>query len=119
MTRLRKVRELLEVSFSNKPEPEDQEVIDPKQPVGVWPNHSYPTVPMFTHAANFAQFDHETLFFAFYYQQETYQQYLAAVELKKDHWMFNKRFETWFKRVEDKGPSGVSAPTEVSAFELP
>jgi CCR4-NOT transcriptional regulation complex NOT5 subunit len=27
---------------------------------------------MYAHAANFARFDLETLFFAFYYQQETY-----------------------------------------------
>jgi CCR4-NOT transcription complex subunit 3 len=95
----------LDASFQNKPEPWDQEVIDPKQPVGVWLKHSYPTVPMYSHAANFARFDLETLFFAFYYQQETYQQYLAAVELKKENWLFNKRFETWFKKVDGNQPS--------------
>ena len=65
--------DLLEASYRAQPEPCDQEVMDPKQPVGVWPKHEYPTVPMYSHAANFAKFDLETLFFAFYYQQETYQ----------------------------------------------
>lgn len=73
---------------------------------------------MYAHAANFARFDLETLFFAFYYQQETYQQYLAAVELKKENWLFNKRFETWFKKVEGTGnpvPGGGNlAGSEVS-----
>lgn len=76
---------------------------DPKQPVGVWLKQKYPTVPMYAQAANFSHFDLETLFFAFYYQQETYQQYLAAVELKKENWLFNKRFETWFKKVDGSG----------------
>lgn len=28
---------------------------------------------------------------------------MAAVELKKENWLFNKRFETWFKKVEGTG----------------
>lgn len=83
-------------------------MIDPKQPVGVWLEQAYPTVPLYAQAANFARFDLETLFFAFYYQQESYQQYLAAVELKKEAWLFNKRFETWFKKVEGQSPPEVS-----------
>lgn len=63
---------MLDTSYYNCPEPQDQVVIDPKQPVGVWPRHSYPTVPMCARASNFALFDLETLFFAFYYQQESY-----------------------------------------------
>lgn len=47
-------------------------------------------------------FDLKTLFFAFYYQQETYQQYLAAVELKKMGWLFNKRHETWFNGLSNQ-----------------
>ena len=47
--------------------------------------------------------DLETLFFAFYYQQGTYNQYKAAVELKKKNWKFNKKFETWFKKADASG----------------
>ena len=64
-------------------------------------NHEYPTVPMYARKENFAQFDLETLFFAFYHQQGTPQQYMAAVELKKKNWQFNKKFETWFRKAAD------------------
>lgn len=91
-------------------------MIDPKQPMSIEEEHTYPTVPLFSRKENFAKFDLETLFFAFYYQQGTYQQYMAAVELKKKNWMFVKKFETWFKKVDGgepraqpSGKDGVSA----------
>ena len=59
-------------------------------------------MPLFSRKDNFAKFDLETLFFAFYYQQGTYQQYMAAVELKKKKWIFQKKFETWFKKADGK-----------------
>lgn len=67
----------------------------------------------------------DTLFFAFYYQQvssflylfyliqctscdamdncmqNTYQQYLAAKELKKQSWRYHKKYNTWFQRHEE------------------
>lgn len=90
------------------PQAWDQEVIDPKQPAHLsLGNHEFPTVPAFARKENFACFDLETLFFAFYHQQGTQQQYLAAVELKKKGWQFNKKFETWFRKAD-------AAPYEVS-----
>mmetsp|Transcript_16791 Transcript_16791/g.68685 ORF Transcript_16791/g.68685 Transcript_16791/m.68685 type:complete len:132 (-) Transcript_16791:520-915(-) len=54
------------------------------------------------HCAHFSQqFDVDTLFFIFYYQQGTYQQYLAARELKKKAWRFHKKYFTWFQRHEE------------------
>lgn len=109
---------LLESSFSNIPLPQDQEVIDPKHPSSVREKHNYPTVPLFNRKENFAKFNLETLFFAFYHQQGTYQQYLAAVELKKKNWKFNKKFETWFKKA-DVGTSqldGVSLAYFIQQF---
>ena len=97
--------DLLETSFNNILTKQDQEVIDPKHPVSVWEEHEYPRIPLFNRKENFARFDLETLFFAFYYQQGTYQQYLAAVELKKKNWKFVKKFETWFKKVESGSES--------------
>eukprot|EP00178_Gracilaria_changii_P020013 TRINITY_DN580_c0_g1_i1.p1 TRINITY_DN580_c0_g1~~TRINITY_DN580_c0_g1_i1.p1 ORF type:complete len:581 (-),score=96.55 TRINITY_DN580_c0_g1_i1:4489-6231(-) len=49
----------------------------------------------------FARFEPDTLFFIFYYQQGTYQQYLAARELKRQGWRFHKKYLTWFQRHED------------------
>ncbi|OMO62301.1 hypothetical protein CCACVL1_22902 [Corchorus capsularis] len=43
----------------------------------------------------------DTLFFAFYYQQNTYQQYLAAKELKKQSWRYHRKYNTWFQRHEE------------------
>ena len=97
--------DLLETSFNNILTKQDQEVIDPKHPVSVWEEHEYPRIPLFNRKENFSRFDLETLFFAFYYQQGTYQQYLAAVELKKKNWKFVKKFETWCKKVESGSES--------------
>ena len=36
-------------------------------------------------------------FFIFYQQQGTYQQYLAARELKKQSWRYHKKYLTWFQ----------------------
>ncbi|KAL8147125.1 hypothetical protein AgCh_004733 [Apium graveolens] len=35
------------------------------------------------------------------YPQNTYQQYLAAKELKKQSWRFHKKYNTWFQRHEE------------------
>ena len=63
----------------------------------------YPQHPPshFSQPAFFATLDTDTLLFIFYYQQGTYQQYLAARELKKQAWRFHKRYLTWFQRHEE------------------
>jgi len=57
--------------------------------------------PVFEDPAVFEKFHTDTLFFIFYYQQGTYQQYLAARELKKQSWRFHKKYKTWFQRHEE------------------
>lgn len=59
----------------------------------------YPQLPppIFESPATFEKFDTDTLFFIFYYQQGTYQQYLAAKELKKQSWRYHKKYLTWFQ----------------------
>lgn len=59
---------------------------------------------MFNRRDSFAKFDLDTLLFAFYYKQGSYQQYLAAVELKKKNWMFHKKYHTWFRRADPNEP---------------
>ena len=63
----------------------------------------YPQQPPahFSQPSFFATLDTDTLLFIFYYQQGTYQQYLAARELKKQAWRFHKRYLTWFQRHEE------------------
>ena len=36
-----------------------------------------------------------------YFLQNTYQQYLAAKELKKQSWRYHKKYNTWFQRHEE------------------
>ena len=116
-TKFKSVQGLLSASFKNMPVPQDQEVVDPKHPVSVLHHdsevHDYPTVPLYNRKDNFSRFDLETLFFAFYYQQGTHQQHMAAVELKKKNWKFNKKFVTWFKKAD--GPLESGQPTSPSA----
>eukprot|EP00184_Porphyridium_aerugineum_P006371 CAMPEP_0184707216 /NCGR_PEP_ID=MMETSP0313-20130426/37160_1 /TAXON_ID=2792 /ORGANISM="Porphyridium aerugineum, Strain SAG 1380-2" /LENGTH=742 /DNA_ID=CAMNT_0027168791 /DNA_START=338 /DNA_END=2566 /DNA_ORIENTATION=+ len=57
--------------------------------------------PVFENEALFARFSQDTLFYTFYYQQGTYQQYLAAKQLKKQNWRFHKKYYTWFQRHEE------------------
>mmetsp|Transcript_13166 Transcript_13166/g.18939 ORF Transcript_13166/g.18939 Transcript_13166/m.18939 type:complete len:448 (-) Transcript_13166:1537-2880(-) len=73
------------------------------------PNNPYPTPasypnapsPIFDNPAVFEKLGTDCLFFIFYYQQGTYQQYLAARELKKQSWRYHKKYMTWFQRHEE------------------
>jgi CCR4-NOT transcription complex subunit 3 len=101
------VLELLDASYKNIPAPYDQDVKDPKHPVPLNVENIFPTVPMYNRRENFQKFDQDTLFFAFYYQQNTYQQYLAAIELKRKNWKFHKKYQTWFRKADDQPPRGA------------
>lgn len=96
---------MLETSMENLPEQMDYE----NRPRQYTPQNAYPTpatfpqLPstVFENPAIFSKFDTDTLFFIFYYQQGTYQQYLAARELKKQLWRYHKKYLTWFQRHEE------------------
>lgn len=64
---------------------------------------SYPATPstLFENPGVFEKLGTDCLFFIFYYAQGTYQQYLAARELKKQSWRFHKKYMTWFQRHEE------------------
>ena len=95
---------MLNLSLQNMPEPSDSE-----RPKTYTPRNPYPTpnsfpqtsAAVFDSPAIFDKFDPDTLFFIFYYQQGTYQQYLAARELKKQSWRYHKKYLTWFQRHEE------------------
>jgi len=96
--------QMLNLSLLNMPEPSDSE-----RPKTYVPRNPYPTpssfpqtpAPVFDSPAVFDKFDTDSLFFIFYYQQGTYQQYLAARELKKQSWRYHKKYLTWFQRHEE------------------
>lgn len=47
----------------------------------------------------FEHYELTTLFFLFFYNQNTTQRYFAGEELKKRDWIFNKKYRTWFHRI--------------------
>ncbi|KAG2536319.1 general negative regulator of transcription subunit 3-like isoform X3 [Panicum virgatum] len=98
--------QMLEAAFHKLPQPKDSERAKnyvPRHPA-VTPA-SYPQIqaPIVSNPTFWERIGSDTLatdmlFFAFYYQQNTYQQYLAAKELKKQSWRFHRRYNTWFQR---------------------
>ncbi|KAF9933079.1 general negative regulator of transcription subunit 5 [Linnemannia zychae] len=110
------VHQMLEASYQFIPEAADTE--RPKAPKNPYPTPSYyPQTPppgLFENPATFEKFDIDTLFFIFYYQQGTYQQYLAARELKKQSWRFHKKYLTWFQRHEE--PKAITDDYEQGTY---
>jgi len=96
--------DMLRASMRNMPTPQDSITnYVPKEPLPPTRAMNYfPCVPILDKAEQFQKFDLDTLFLIFYYQQGTYQQYLAARELKKQNWRFHKKYLTWFQPHESQ-----------------
>lgn len=94
----------LNESLSLAPDAGEKERSRSYTPQNPYPTpNSYPTGPsgIFENPAVFEKLGTDCLFFIFYYAQGTYQQYLAARELKKQSWRFHKKYMTWFQRHEE------------------
>jgi len=117
MIDLNHVHKLLEAGYSNIPQPRD--TAKPKYYV---PRHPFQTpsyYPQTPHAALsspgiFSQIDVETLFYVFYFLPGTYQQYLAAKELKKQSWRFHVKYLTWFQRHSE--PQAITEEYEQGVY---
>ncbi|GLC40209.1 hypothetical protein PLESTB_000675400 [Pleodorina starrii] len=86
----------------------------PRHPVAV--PASYPKTPpeVVDNPALFRKMDPECLFFAFYFQPNTYQQFLAAHELKRQSWRFHRHHNAWFQRFTE--PAVTSEEYEQGAY---
>ncbi|XP_057548239.1 general negative regulator of transcription subunit 3 isoform X2 [Amaranthus tricolor] len=101
--------QMLEAAYFKLPQPKDSErarTYTPRHPAvtpSSFPQTQAPIVnnPAFWERMALDNIGTDTLFFAFYYQPNTYQQYLAARELKKQSWRFHRKFHTWFQRHEE------------------
>ncbi|XP_039021825.1 general negative regulator of transcription subunit 3-like isoform X2 [Hibiscus syriacus] len=103
--------QMLETAYYKLPQPKDSERAGnyiPKHPTATpasYPQVQAPIVnnPAFWECLSIDGYDTgtDTLFFAFYHQQNTYQQYLAAKELKKQSWRYHRKYNTWFQRHEE------------------
>ncbi len=78
------------------------------RPPPVAPPSSYPAsrLHVFDNPALFEKLDPESLFFAFYQQPGSYQQYLAARSLKQQAWRFHKQHQAWFQRHDEPKSGG-------------
>jgi len=96
--------EALEHAYRNLPLPKDSErpkSYSPRYPTITPPSYPQVQAPIIDNPALWERLDKDVLFYAFYYQQGTYQQYLAARELKKQSWRYHKKYNTWFQRHEE------------------
>ncbi|XP_072987545.1 uncharacterized protein [Typha latifolia] len=101
--------QMLEAAYYKLPQPKDSERVKsyiPRHPVvtpASYPQTQAPIVsnPAFWERLSLDSLGTDTLFFAFYYQQNTYQQYLAARELKRQSWRYHRKYNTWFQRHEE------------------
>lgn len=96
------VLDMLAISKNNLPQFQDSLTVSPSNPVPFKKLQvQFPTVPMAMSSAVLSKFEDDTLFFMFYYQQGTYEQYLAVQELKRRQWTFHTKYMTWFHKYED------------------
>ncbi|RKP05317.1 Not1 N-terminal domain, CCR4-Not complex component-domain-containing protein [Thamnocephalis sphaerospora] len=96
--------------------------LDAERPKQYVPKNMHPTPayypvtpsPVFDNPNLFDKLSSDSLFFIFYYQQGTYQQYLAARALKKKAWRYHKKYQTWFQRHEE--PTTITDEYEMGTY---
>jgi CCR4-NOT transcription complex subunit 3 len=111
---------LLAVSMATMPESADTEAprhYQPQDPYPYTPSH-YPQEPLsiFEDPRLYQRIETDALFYAFYYRQGTYQQYLAAKALKSQSWRFHKQYQTWFQRHEE--PKSITDDYEQGTYRF-
>jgi CCR4-NOT transcription complex subunit 3 len=111
---------ILEASMATAPDPADAEAprhYRPQNPYPFTPSH-YPQEPLaiFDDPRLYSRIETDALFYAFYYRQNTYQQYLAAKALKSQSWRFHKQYQTWFQRHEE--PKAITEDYEQGTYRF-
>jgi CCR4-NOT transcription complex subunit 3 len=103
-----RVLELFEAAHARIPAYEDIERTKPYNPRNIFATAAYyPQKPATVSEQFVKRLDESTLFFIFYYQPGTFQQYLAARELMRNSWRYHKQSRQWFKRREPPVESSV------------
>ncbi|KAF9506591.1 hypothetical protein BS47DRAFT_1399369 [Hydnum rufescens UP504] len=124
MSNLNQVHKVLESGFSGIPQPRDteKELMSGRQAKVLYSRNPYSTPPYypqqplasFDSPALYSRFETETLFYIFYYHAGTYQQYLAAAELKRQSWRFHVKYLTWFQRHSE--PQAITDEYEQGVY---
>ncbi|KAF9697539.1 hypothetical protein EKO04_004033 [Ascochyta lentis] len=111
---------MLVASMATAPDSADTEAprhYRPQNPYPFTPSH-YPQEPLaiFDDPRLYSRIETDALFYAFYYRQNTYQQYLAAKALKSQSWRFHKQYQTWFQRHEE--PKAITEDYEQGTYRF-
>ena len=111
---------MLAASMATAPDSADTEAprhYRPQNPYPFTPSH-YPQEPLaiFDDPRLYSRIETDALFYAFYYRQNTYQQYLAAKALKSQSWRFHKQYQTWFQRHEE--PKAITEDYEQGTYRF-
>ncbi|KAF1939479.1 CCR4-NOT transcription complex [Clathrospora elynae] len=111
---------MLAASMASAPDSADTEAprhYRPQNPYPFTPSH-YPQepLPIFDDPRLYSRIETDALFYAFYYRQGTYQQYLAAKALKSQSWRFHKQYQTWFQRHEE--PKAITEDYEQGTYRF-
>jgi CCR4-NOT transcription complex subunit 3 len=110
---------MLSASYANCPETTDvlaPRTYKPKNPIRTPTYYPQELDPIFDDPRLYSRIDPDTLFYVFYYKQETYQQYLAAKALKDQSWRFHKQYQTWFQRHEE--PKTITEEFEQGTYRF-
>lgn len=112
---------ILQASQESCPEP-----LDADRPQHYRPTFKYNTpahypqdvLPIFDDPALYdnQRMETDTLFYIFYYRQNSYQQWLAARALKNQSWRFHKQYQTWFQRHEE--PKAITEEYEQGTYRF-
>ncbi|GBG29922.1 General negative regulator of transcription subunit 3 [Hondaea fermentalgiana] len=114
---LRQKLAMLDSSLLHIPGPSESErtkTYTPRNPFSTPANFPANPPASFANAAFMEKLDPDTLFFIFFHQQNTHQQYLAARELKRQSWRYHKKYHTWFQRHEE--PRTTTDEYEVGTY---
>ncbi|KAN0124297.1 Not1 N-terminal domain, CCR4-Not complex component domain containing protein [Russula decolorans] len=117
MANLDQVHKLLDGGYSNIPQPQDTEkpkYYVPRNPYQAPSYYPQTTNSILSSPRLFAQLDVETLFYVFYFLPGTYQQFLAAKELKRQSWRFHVKYLTWFQRHSE--PQAITEEYEQGVY---
>ncbi|CAG9321713.1 NOT5_2 [Blepharisma stoltei] len=77
-------------------------------------HNSFPKKPLMNDVEQYKKLDLDALFFIFYHQQGSYQQFVASKLLKSKDWIYHKQYQTWFQRQGN--PKATSPEKELGTY---
>ncbi|KAK4683975.1 CCR4-NOT transcription complex subunit 3, partial [Tremellales sp. Uapishka_1] len=107
----------LEISYSNAPQQIDAEpprYYHPKHPIKTPSYYPQQKLAALEDKNIYSRLDLDQLFYIFYYMTGTYEQWLAARELKRQSWRFHKQYLTWFQRAHN--PQAITEDYEQGGY---